>query len=40
VGADRRWGKFHGREDAVEQLTKIIETCYGSDVPMSEGFRP
>ncbi len=40
VGADRRWGKFHGREDAVEQLTKILETCYGSDVPLSEGFRP
>jgi hypothetical protein len=25
VDADKRWGKFHLREDCVEQLTKIVE---------------
>jgi hypothetical protein len=26
--ADRRWGKFHGREDAEEQLRSILESAY------------
>jgi hypothetical protein len=29
VDADKRWGKYHERADCVEQLTKIIEDCYG-----------
>jgi hypothetical protein len=29
VDADKRWGKFHLREDCVEQLVKIIEDTYG-----------
>ncbi len=29
VDADKRWGKFHEREDAVVHLTKIIEDAYG-----------
>lgn len=39
VGADRRWGKFHGRADCVEQLTKIIEDCYGEE-SYTEEFSP
>jgi hypothetical protein len=26
--ADRRWGKFHGRDDAEEQIVKVLETAY------------
>jgi hypothetical protein len=29
--ADKRWGKFHEREDCDEQLTKIIQDIYGTD---------
>jgi len=29
VDADKRWGKFHERPDAVVHLTKIIEDAYG-----------
>ena len=29
VDADKRWGKFRDREDAVVHLTKIIEDAYG-----------
>jgi len=36
--ADKRWGKFHGRPDAVEQLVKIIEDIYGIDT--TGAFRP
>jgi hypothetical protein len=32
VDADKRWGKFHERPDAVVHLTKIIEDVYGRDM--------
>lgn len=35
--ADKRWGKFHLRQDCVEQITKIVEDIYG-EAP--EGFNP
>lgn len=38
VDADKRWGKFHLRTDAVEQLVKIIEDIYGQDTPKE--FNP
>ena len=38
VDADKRWGKFHLREDCVEQLVKIIEDIYGED--NRTAFRP
>jgi len=38
VDADKRWGKFHLREDCVEQLVKIIEDTYGED--NRTAFRP
>ena len=28
VEADKRWGKFYGRDDCMEQLTKIVEKVY------------
>ena len=36
--ADKRWGKFHLREDCVEQLTKIVEDIYGQETGVA--FRP
>ena len=36
--ADKRWGKFHLREDCVEQLVKIIEDTYGEYT--TGAFRP
>ena len=36
--ADKRWGKFHLREDCVEQLVKILEDIYGVD--LTGAFRP
>jgi hypothetical protein len=38
VDADKRWGKFHLREDCVEQLVKIIEDTYGGFT--TGAFRP
>jgi hypothetical protein len=38
VDADKRWGKFHLRVDAVEQLVKIVEDIYGIDT--TGAFRP
>ena len=38
VDADKRWGKFHLREDCVEQLVKIIEDTYGEYT--TGAFRP
>lgn len=38
VDADKRWGKFHNRPDAVEQLVKIVEDIYGIDT--TGEFRP
>ena len=38
VDADKRWGKFHNRPDAVEQLVKIVEDIYGIDT--TGVFRP
>jgi hypothetical protein len=35
--ADKRWGKFHLRQDCVEQITKIVEDIYGE---AAEGFNP
>ena len=32
VDADKRWGKFHERPDAVVHLTKIIEDAYGKEM--------
>lgn len=32
VDADRRWGKFHERPDAVVHLTKMIEDVYGKEM--------
>lgn len=32
VDADRRWGKFHERPDAVVHLTKLIEDAYGKEM--------
>jgi hypothetical protein len=40
VDADKRWGKFHLRPDAVVHLTKIIEDCYGKDHVYKEDFNP
>ena len=40
VDADKRWGKFHLRPDAVVHLTKIIEDCYGKDHTYKEDFNP
>ena len=31
VDADKRWGKYHLRDNATEMLTDIIEKIYGSD---------
>lgn len=28
--ADARWGKFHGRDDCDEQITKIVERAYAA----------
>jgi hypothetical protein len=36
--ADKRWGKFHLRTDAVEHLVKIVEDVYGVDT--TGAFRP
>jgi hypothetical protein len=36
--ADRRWGKYHLRENATEMLTDIIEKIYGQDT--TTAFRP
>lgn len=30
ASADQRWGKFHDRDDGVEQLTAIVERAYAS----------
>ena len=38
VDADKRWGKFHNRPDATEQLVKIVEDIYGIDT--TGVFRP
>ena len=38
VDADKRWGKFHLRHDVVEQLTKIVEDVYSTEV--TGAFRP
>lgn len=38
VDADKRWGKFHNRPDATEQLVKIVEDIYGIDT--TGAFRP
>ena len=40
VDADKRWGKFHLRPDAVVHLTKIIEDCYGKNHTYKEDFNP
>jgi hypothetical protein len=32
VDADKRWGKFHERPDAVVHLTKMIEDVYGKEM--------
>jgi len=32
VDADKRWGKFHERPDAVIHLTKMIEDVYGKEM--------
>jgi hypothetical protein len=36
--ADKRWGKYHLRDNATELLTDIIERIYGSET--TEAFRP
>ena len=36
--ADKRWGKYHLRDNATELLTDIIERVYGNDT--TEAFRP
>ena len=38
VDADKRWGKFHLRQDVVEQLTKIVEDVYSTE--MTGEFNP
>jgi hypothetical protein len=40
VDADKRWGKFHERPDAVIHLTKMIEDAYGKDYEYKEDFNP
>jgi hypothetical protein len=40
VDADKRWGKFHERPDAVLHLTKMIEEAFGKDYEFKEDFNP
>jgi hypothetical protein len=40
VDADKRWGKFHERPDAVLHLTKMIEDAFGKDYEFKEDFNP
>jgi len=35
--ADRRWGKFYGRDDAEEQLIKVLETAYSKPEGTNRG---